>query len=364
VIKGVVSGHAILSVMMAAPGRASVASSPQVAPAPASASVSASAPAPQHDGTNDYPYPNPDCPPDRPRKRASSRMVKSAPPVVPAPASAGPIVKSVGGKGRLLPFLRARLPATFGRFVEPFCGGAALFFDLARPGSILGDANVDLIETYAALVFDVEAVISALDDHAERHAANADLHYYATRSLWNDPACEMGTCERAATYLYLHRVCFNGLHRVSKTGKFNVPIGRYKNPTICDPGALRAAAALLSTAKIIAGHFATTAAMATVGDLAYFDPPYDGGSFTAYTPDGFNLDEQISLARTARDCAARGVHVMLSNHDTALVHELYREACWHVREVSAPRSIAASGEKRGDARELLITSYPAPGALS
>lgn len=277
-----------------------------------------------------------------------------------------PIVKSVGGKGRLLPILCAHLPLSFGRYFEPFCGGAALFFDLIARGQIsgnaaLGDLNVDLIETYSALAFDVETVIRHLHEHAARHREDGKRHYYFMRELWNDQAVEMGTCERAAVYLYLNKTCFNGLWRVNKSGGFNVPLGRYVNPTICNPPALRAAAAALSKASILAGDYRMTCGPAARGDLVFMDPPYDGDTFTSYTSAKFDAEAQGELAQFARVLAKRGVHVLLSNHDTALIRELYPTSDgWHVYEISAPRSVAASGSKRAPARELLISSYEKP----
>lgn len=281
--------------------------------------------------------------------------------------AARPIVKSAGGKGRLLPILRAHLPATFGGYLEPFCGGAALYFDLGprlaavNARAVLGDLNADLIETYSALAFDVETVIRNLHEHAERHAQDAAGHYYYMRELWNDPTCEMGTCERAAVYLYLHRVCFNGLHRVNQAGEFNVPIGRYKNPEICHPGKLRAAAAMFARAKLCAGDFQTITPTAAAGDLVYMDPVYDvapgAKSFTAYTTAGGGPELQERIAWDAMMLADRGVRVLVSNADTALVRELYPVSRWRVTEIMAPRSVAASGGKRGKVPELLISSY-------
>jgi DNA adenine methylase len=294
-----------------------------------------------------------------PKRRARQSRLPGvrAQPIV----KAGPVVKSAGGKTRLLPILRSHLPLTFEKYLEPFVGGGALFFDLARPGSILGDLNFDLIDTYASLAFDVEAVIRSLENLASRYRKDPRAHYYATRDLWNDPECEATAAERAAMFIYLSKTCFNGLHRVNKAGKFNVPIGRYENPTICDSDRLRAAASLLATAKLWAGDFATVCAMATRGDLVYLDSPYDGGSFVAYTSAGGGVELQERIAIVAHELAERGVHVLASNHDTPLVRELYLPARgWHVAEILAPRSVAANGGKRGKARELLIASYPFP----
>jgi DNA adenine methylase len=274
-------------------------------------------------------------------------------------AIAKPVVKWAGGKARLLPVIRRHLPRTFHRYFEPFCGGAALYFSLAPEMATLGDLAVDLIETYSAIACDVESVIRELRVHALAHAADRDSHYYSMRALWNLPDAELGTAQRAALFLYLNRTCFNGLWRVNREGQFNVPIGDYKNPAIERATELRAAAKLLGTTRaIVAGDYRATTGAATRGDLAYLDSPYDGETFTSYTRERFDAEAQGELAQHARSLAKRGVHVLMSNHDTWLIRELYPESeGWHVSPISAPRSVAASGSKRADAREVLISSY-------
>jgi DNA adenine methylase len=281
-----------------------------------------------------------------------------------------PIVRWAGGKGQLVPTLMQHLPvAGFRHYVEPFAGGAALFFALApRQGAIVGDLNVDLMELYGALAHDAEAVIRSLDAHVADHARDAERHFYFMRDLWNDDAVEMGIHERAALLLYLNRASFNGLYRVNHAGKLNVPIGRdaagAPKRVVTDPDRLRAAAALLARARLVAGDYTATMAMAQPGDCCFCDCPYDA-AFTSYTPGGFDLDDQANLEINARKLAQRGVHVMLSHPDTATVREIYRApAIWRISEVTASRSIAADGRKRARARELIVTSYPTRGAAS
>jgi DNA adenine methylase len=278
-----------------------------------------------------------------------------------------PIFKAAGGKRRLVPTLMQHVPSHFNRYIEPFCGGAALFFAIApRQDAILGDLNVELVDLYAALAHDVERVITCFDVHVRDHAADAHRHYYSMRDVLNDDMAELGLHERAALVLYINRASFNGLWRMSAKGRFNVPIGRgpkdritgergYKSVAI-DPDRLRGAAAILARARLLAGDYRSTIAMAAPGDFIYFDPPYDD-SFTSYTRNGFDQDEQGSLAGNARALVDRGVHVLLSNHDTPMIRELYSDRTWHVTEIAAPRSIAANGSKRQPARELLIASY-------
>jgi DNA adenine methylase len=277
-----------------------------------------------------------------------------------------PIFKSAGGKGRLIPQLVQHLPpGGCKRYLEPFCGGAALFFALApRDGAVLADLNPEIVELYAALAHDVETVIRFFSEHVWRHEQDAHRHYYFMRELFNDDAVEMGIHERAALVLYLNRACFNGLWRVNRAGKFNVPIGKHAHGIAISPDRLRAAASLLSRARLIAGDYRPAIAFAEPGDLCYLDPPYDE-TFTSYTRSGFDVDEQTNLEANARALADRGVRVMLSNADTSLVRELYRDrTTWHVSEIVAPRSIAANGQRRNKAAELIITSYAPRGRAS
>lgn len=281
----------------------------------------------------------------------------------PASLAAGkPVLKSAGGKTRLLPILLAHLPRSFDRYFEPFVGGGALYFAIASAkGSaqdnsfaVLGDLNPDVIETYAALVFDVERVIRSWSALIADHERDPKRAYYFARDLFNDDALEADFCERAALVLYLNHACFNGLWRVNRAGKFNVPIGDAK-PSLA-PERLRAAARALSKASLLAADYRVTVANALAGDFVYFDSPYDE-TFTAYTRGGFTLDDQTELAGVARRLADRGVHVLLSNSNTDLVRELYRDR-WHVAAINALRSISADGTKRKPAKELLISSYP------
>lgn len=272
---------------------------------------------------------------------------QSADPKAPA---ARPVVKWVGGKTKLLPELLARVPERFGRYFEPFAGGAAMFFRLAPDRAVLGDANQDLIAMYRELGQHPNAVIDLLKLHEQWHGKK---HYDEVRDVFN--ARSSTAAWNASALLYLNKTCFNGLWRVNASGEFNVPIGDYDEPNICDEHALRAAARLLARAELRSGSYEATVADAQAGDFAYLDPPYDD-TFTSYTSDGFGHDEQAALATTARDLVAHGVHVMLSNSDTPLIRALYDG--FTVERVSGSRSVSARGERRGSVEELLITAGP------
>src|ERR1043165_3766394 len=184
---------------------------------------------------------------------------------------AAPVVKWVGGKTKLLPELLARMPDHFGRYYEPFAGGAALFFRVAPERAVLADSNPDLIGLYRCLADNVAGVIRRLEHHRESHS---ESHYYATRTRWNDRELSWSSPDRAATFIYLNKTCFNGLWRVNRSGAFNVPIGRYTDPPICVPDALRAAQHVLSRAEIRRADYREAVHDAKPGDFLYFDPPY------------------------------------------------------------------------------------------
>ena len=264
------------------------------------------------------------------------------------------MIKWVGGKTRLLPELLARMPDTFGRYYEPFAGGAALFFRLAPKRAVLADSNKDLVTLYSAIAGDPNAVIRRLQHHREEHDED---HYYAMRAKWNEDHVSWPAAERAATFIYLNKTCFNGLWRVNRSGAFNVPIGRYTDPPFCVPDAVRAAATVLARAELRCADYQTAIHDAKAGDFLYFDPPYDPvtptANYTSYSADGFGPDDQHTLAQTAKALVDRGCKVMLSNSDTPFIRSLYRGM--RVERVKCPRAINSNAAKRGDVDELVIT---------
>jgi DNA adenine methylase len=271
---------------------------------------------------------------------------------------ATPIVKWVGGKTKLLPELRARLPKAYKRYFEPFMGGGALFFALAPMDAVLGDMNGELINMYRVVARDAEGLAEMLSVHRRAHAR--EKYYYEIRDIWNEGGWTDDSTARASAFLYLNKTCFNGLWRVNKKGEFNVPRGAYKNPTIYEVGNLRAAASVLARAKLHTDGYTATTATAVKGDFVYFDPPYDPisktSNFTSYTKDVFGDKQQEELALYAETLHRRGVSVMLSNNDTPFIRNLYRGFC--IDTVQCGRSINSKGDKRGKVDEVIITSYP------
>ena len=266
---------------------------------------------------------------------------------------ARPFIKWAGGKHQLLPALSKRFPPLVGneRYFEPFLGGAAVFFHLGHPRSFLSDSNHDLVELYQVVQQDVEELIEAL-----KTQRNQREYFYQVRS--QNPR-ELTRVQRAARLIFLNKTCFNGLYRVNSKGQFNVPFGRYKNPAICDAKRLRAAGAALQRAHISLRDFESVLEKAKPGDFIYFDPPYHPlkktSSFTSYTAGKFGEEEQRRLARVYAQLAEQGCYVMLSNSDTPLIRELYRN--FHIHEIQANRSINSKPEGRGRITELLILNY-------
>ena len=281
-----------------------------------------------------------------------------------------PFLKWAGGKTKLLPELVHRLPREMRIYAEPFCGGGALFFALAEERknhrrsferAILADRNEELVVTYNAIKTDVGGVVDAL----RPYVYDRDL-FYDTRK--KDPKA-LPPVERAARLIFLNRTCFNGLWRVNSKGEFNVPFGRYKNPTICDEPTLRAASEALQNATIVHADFAEVTRELGGGakvDFVYFDPPYapvsDTADFTAYAAGGFGIEEQRRLARELAALRDRGVMAMLSNADTPEMRALYNEFEVHV--VAAPRAINSDAAKRGATAELLVTTWGEPGLVA
>jgi DNA adenine methylase len=273
---------------------------------------------------------------------------------------ARPIVKWAGGKTKLLEELRRRVPSQVRTYAEPFAGGAALFFALESEGSrieraILADKNEDLMALYRAVKSHVDGLIEAL-----RGYRYDEDEYYRVRAL---EVTGMSDTERGARLLYLNRTCFNGLWRVNKSGRFNVPFGKYVNPRILDEDGLRAASRALAKADLVTADFTDVTSSLGPGDFAYFDPPYvpvsKSASFTAYATGGFGPDDQARLVTELARLRDAGVAAVLSNADTPATRELYKAFAMH--RVTAPRAINSHAAGRGPAGELIVTSWGAPG---
>jgi DNA adenine methylase len=260
-----------------------------------------------------------------------------------------PFLKWVGGKRQLLPQLYRFVPARYGRYFEPFLGGGALFFHLLPEHAVLSDVNAEVIDCYTAVRDHIDALIVALKQH---HYAEG--HYYEVRDA--DPAA-MTLVDRAARTLFLNRTGFNGLYRVNRAGKFNVPFGRYIRPRICNEANLRACSAALATAELRVQDFETACAAAATGDFVYLDPPYvpvsRTSAFTGYAKGGFGVDDQRRLSALFGQLSERGVTVVLSNSDVPEVRKLY--AGFSITSVRALRAVNSDATARGAVSEVVVS---------
>jgi DNA adenine methylase len=269
--------------------------------------------------------------------------------------NARPFLKWAGGKRQLLkqyaPYLLKREAVQ--RYFEPFAGSAAVYFHLQPANACLADVNEKLVEIYRVVQNNVEGLIEILG-----RFRNEEAEYYQVRS--QNPA-ELSGVERAARLIYLNKTCYNGLYRENKKGAFNVPFGRYKNPTICDPARLRTSSAALQGVKLQVDDFAEVVSPAGPGDFVYFDPPYaplnTTSNFTSYNYRGFDADDQQRLSTTFDLLASEGCHVMLSNSRTPLILELYEGKGYRIVEIQARRFINSKADGRGPVTELLILNY-------
>jgi DNA adenine methylase len=261
-----------------------------------------------------------------------------------------PFLKWVGGKGQILHELKKSYPKAFNRYFEPFVGGGAVFFDLLPERAAISDANKELVSCYNVVKSKVEELISIL----KLYKYERELFY----SIRDQDPQKLDVVGRAARTIFLNRTGFNGLYRVNSKGKFNVPFGRYKNPTICNEDNLRACSKALKKVSIKSASFEKILDSAKAGDFVYLDPPYipvsDTSYFTAYQRRGFGMDNQEKLAAVFDELAARNVYVMLSNSDVSWIHHRYRKH--RVRVIKARRFVNSDTSRRGPVGEIIVTS--------
>ena len=293
---------------------------------------------------------------------------------------AKPFLKWAGGKGQLLSEIEKYYPFEEGKitkYAEPFVGGGAVLFDILSKYALeeiyISDINAELINTYRIIRDDVEDLIKMLyamqNDFIPLDTDNRKAYYIKKRERFNElkvSANENENTEKAALMIFLNKTCFNGLFRVNKKGLFNVPMGAYKNPMICDEVNLRAVSEKLQRVIIACGDYRESAAFIDEKTFAYFDPPYrpltDTSSFTAYTEDMFNDEKQIELARFVDAAHRRGAKVVISNSDPKNANtednffdDIY--SAHKIKRVEATRMINSKSEARGKIKELLISNF-------
>jgi DNA adenine methylase len=269
-----------------------------------------------------------------------------------APERGRPFIKWAGGKRQLLRELlrHAPQPSARSRYFEPVVGGGALFFALRPAKAVLADVNERLIRTYRGVRDDVDNVIRLLKTYPHNEKT-----FYELRDVDIDSGTD---AEVAAWFIYLNKTGFNGLYRVNRRNRFNVPFGRYHNPTICDESTLRACAhALARVDEPLVQDFERVVADAKRGDFVYFDPPYAPlsatSSFTSYTSSGFGPHEQRRLRDVALELKSRGVSILLSNSSAPDVRALYEDD-FDIIKVSATRLVNSKASGRGTITELVI----------
>jgi len=267
-------------------------------------------------------------------------------------SKAQPFLKWAGGKKQLIPELAKYIPKSYGQYIEPFIGGGALFFYLRPDRAILADSSKELINCYRVVRDNVELLI-----HELQRYKNEEAFYYRSRDL--DPD-ELSPIERAARTIYLNKTGYNGLYRVNKAGKFNVPFGRRLNPQICNAAILRSASEALHRTKLVAADYKTTLKKyAKKGDFIYLDPPYypAGGyaEFKRYTRKFFYEEDHVELHGVFSELVAKGCYVLLTNSNTDFVRRQY--SGFEYRAINARRNISCDASTR-HGEDLIIFGSP------
>lgn len=294
-------------------------------------------------------------------------------------ARAKPFVKWAGGKGQLLTQLEALLPAGFAEqgnvtYIEPFVGGGAMFFYMLRAhrnikSAVISDINADLTSCYQTVRDSPAELVESLSAvQAEYYALRTEEErkefYMRQRERFNSKT--LGRTDSSALLLFLNRTCFNGLYRVNKAGRFNVPFGRYPKPAICDAATVYADSELLQRVEIMTGDFENTFSKITGDTFFYFDPPYkplsDTSYFNDYAKEGFGDGDQIRLKNFCDRLDGKGVNFMLSNSDCeaaggggGFFKSLY--AGYRIDRVLASRNVNAVASKRGKITEIVVRNY-------
>ena len=271
-----------------------------------------------------------------------------------------PFVKWAGGKRQIMPEIKKYVPENYDTFYEPFVGGGAVFFELAPKKAVLNDYNSELMNVFECIKDEnkFDKMCNELNKHEMLHSKE---HYEDVRKVDRDKIKynKLADYKKAARTIYLNKACFNGLYRVNSKNEFNVPFGKKEKVNTYEGQNLGVVHCILNfnDIKLLSTDFEEAVKDAKKGDFVYLDPPYDSdtSTFNDYTENGFNKDEQRRLALLFKELSDRGCYVMLSNHNTILVNELYKDYNIHV--ISAKRNINSNGKKRGKVEEVIITNY-------
>lgn len=271
-----------------------------------------------------------------------------------------PFVKWAGGKRQIIDKLKMYVPSEFNTYYEPFIGGGALLFELSPKNAVINDYNEELMNVFSCIKD--ETKFNKMCSELNRHeACHSEEYYYSIRNIDRDKSKfkRLADYKRAARTIYLNKACFNGLYRVNSKNEFNVPFNGKLKINTYDGQNLGIIHSYFNfnEIKILNVDFEEAIKDAKKGDFIYFDPPYDSEKqiFNSYTENGFDKNEQIRLAKVYKELSDKGCYVMLSNHNTILIQELYKDFNIHV--IEAKRNINSNGKKRGKVEEVIITNY-------
>ena len=271
-----------------------------------------------------------------------------------------PFVKWAGGKRQIIDKLIKYAPKKFNKYYEPFIGGGAFLFELEPKCAVINDYNEELINVYNCIKDKgkYKKVLKLLDDYELKHSKE---FYYEIRNRDRDKILynKLSDIEKCARTVYLNKACFNGLYRVNRNNEFNVPFNQKEKVNTYDKDNIELISLYLrnNNITILNGDFEDAVNSANEKDFIYFDPPYDSDTdtFTSYTNNGFTKDDQIRLSEVFKKLDKKGCYVMLSNHNTKLINELYKDYNIHV--IMAKRNINSNGKGRGIIEEVIITNY-------
>lgn len=268
-----------------------------------------------------------------------------------------PFIKWAGGKRQLLPQIREMMPAEYNRYIEPFVGGGAVFFELQPEDAVISDINPALINAYLQIKENPDGFLEMTERLDCELAAGKREYYYEVRAEFNEKlAAEEFDTALAAMLVFLNKHCFNGLYRVNGKGLFNVPYNNSIRKS-CDRESILAVSRALQGVKILTGDFQRTCDLARKGDFVFLDSPYaplNPTSFEAYTKEGFDLRSHRRLAEVYAELTGRGCFCMLTNHNTELINELYGK---YSRRVVPVKRLINSDAKKRTGEEIIITNY-------
>ena len=273
-----------------------------------------------------------------------------------------PVLKWVGGKRQLISDIEPLIPKKISTYVEPFVGGGAVLFHLQPKKAIINDFNKELMNVYQVIKDNPNELIKVLKEHKE---LNSEDYFYEIRSLdRRDDFENLSSVQKAGRIIYLNKTCYNGLFRVNRSGFFNSPYGKYKNPSIVNEVTIKAISNYFNSAniKFLTGDYKEALKSLRRGAFVYFDPPYmpisSSSSFTGYTEHGFGYEKQVELRDECLKLHDRGVKFLQSNSYSPEILELYSDQkVFNIEIVKAKRSINSQSDKRGEISEVLIYNY-------